>query len=116
MEKITIALSVDYDVDELTVPAKWVICGNCRGNGKHVNRAVDGNGLSAEDFYEDPDFAEDYFSGVYDVACSECQATGKVLVPDEDKMSEADLDALERHWEAEADYAAECAAERRMGA
>ena len=59
---------------------RFAVCPRCEGRGTHVNPAVDGNGLSAEDFDElGDDFRDDYFGGVYDVACSECH--GQRVVP-----------------------------------
>jgi hypothetical protein len=51
---------------------KWVVCPACLGEGKTVNPNIDAHGLTAEDFFEDPDFAEDYRSGVYDQTCLAC--------------------------------------------
>ena len=56
----------------------WIICPACSGNGTHTNPNIDAHGLSAEDFADDPDFAEDYFSGTYDVRCSACGGSGKI--------------------------------------
>ena len=58
------------------MPAVYEVCETCGGKGKHVNPAIDGHGISAEEMHEDPDFAEDYFSGVYDVPCEECGGRG----------------------------------------
>ena len=50
----------DY-CDDLEIPATYAVCDRCEGKGSHVNPAIDGNGLSAEDFDEQgPDFREDY--------------------------------------------------------
>ena len=57
---------------------KWRICPVCEGEGKTVNPNIDAGGLSAEDFYDDPDFAEDYRAGAYDIACRACGGTGKM--------------------------------------
>lgn len=98
------------------IPTKFEVCPTCDGKGKHVNPNIDDNGLGAEDFAEDPDFAEDYFSGVHDVTCYDCGGKRVVPVPDEDR---ADKDLLKHYHaglESDATYAAECAAERRMGA
>ena len=61
---------------EIALPLHWVVCDRCRGEGKHTNPSIDGNGITgsewAEMCYEDEDFAEHYFSGVYDVTCEEC--------------------------------------------
>ena len=45
----------------------WIICPACKGEGTCVNPNIDSHGLSAEDFHEDPGFAEDYRSGVHDI-------------------------------------------------
>ena len=72
----------DDDGNELEseIPIKFVVCDRCHGKGSHCNPAVDGHGLTREDFAEDPDFAEDYFRGVYDVACESCG--GRRVMPD----------------------------------
>jgi hypothetical protein len=57
---------------------RWTICPACRGNGSHVNPAIDANGISGDEFADDPDFAADYMSGLYDQACTKCDGTGKV--------------------------------------
>ena len=51
---------------------KLILCPVCSGHGTTVNPDIDSHGLSAEDFREDPDFAEDYFSGTYDIQCQAC--------------------------------------------
>lgn len=57
---------------------RWIICPACHGEGTCVNPNIDANGLTAEDFAEDPDFAEEYRSGTYDVSCAACNGTGKI--------------------------------------
>lgn len=102
--------------DEHAVPFKWAVCETCQGKGKHVNPSIDCDGISGEDFAEDPDFAESYMSGVYDVTCSECD--GKRVVPElvprtpEQQSAVEVLDARER---ADADYEREVRAERAFG-
>jgi hypothetical protein len=56
-----------------------MICPACSGEGTCVNPNIDGNGLSADDFHDDPDFAEAYMEGVYDVRCAACDGGGKIL-------------------------------------
>jgi hypothetical protein len=53
-------------------PAPFVVCPTCQGYGKHVNPAIDSHGLTSEDFDNDPDFADAYWSGGYDVVCGGC--------------------------------------------
>ena len=64
---------------ERKVKCHYEVCDTCRGTGSHVNPSIDCGGLTSEDFDDDPDFREDYFSGVYDVTCYECN--GKRVVP-----------------------------------
>lgn len=106
----------DGDFEEIELPSKWAVCDLCGGAGKHVNPAIDAHGLSAEDLADDPDFRDDYFGGVYDVPCAQCQGRTTIRVPDFSRCSFALKRAyLERQRE-EAEYQSMCAAERRMGA
>ena len=52
-------------------------CSVCNGTGSHVNPSIDANGLSSID-QEDPDFMDNYRSGVYDVVCNNCGGVGSV--------------------------------------
>ena len=54
------------------LPHEKIVCPVCKGKGAHVNPSIDSEGLTAEDFEQDPDFEESYFSGAYDVRCNEC--------------------------------------------
>lgn len=76
---------------------KWSICPACGGEGTCVNPNIDDRGLTAEDFAEDPDFAEDYFSGVYDQICAACYGTGKVT---EERIEELAENAADRRTRA----------------
>ena len=58
---------------------EYQVCHLCEGTGTHVNPSIDSNGLTAEDFYEDPDFFEDYRSGMYNVPCYLC--SGNRVIP-----------------------------------
>lgn len=67
---------------------KWMICPACEGEGSCVNPAIDCNGLSASEMHEDPDFAENYFGGLYDVTCEACHGSGKILTERMDELRE----------------------------
>src|SRR5512146_1402066 len=69
------------DEEEREIPVEFQMCDLCEGKGKHVNPGVDQHGISPEEFAEDPDFYEDYRSGVYDVACYKCGGRRVVPVP-----------------------------------
>jgi len=116
-ERMVIVVDVDYiplegeefEVPSGEFPAKYDVCPNCDGKGKYVNPSIDSNGLSSEDFAEDPDFREDYFSGRYDIQCRSCNGRNVILVP-ATKEGQKVVDAiLEEEW----GYRAEVAAERR---
>ena len=85
----TIWVDLGNDDEELIdVPLHFAVCHVCEGRGSHVSPGIDSHGLSSEDFAEDPDFAEDYRSGFYDVPCSCC---GGQRV-----KAEADFDRLDK--------------------
>jgi len=105
---------VDGDT-EIEIPSKWGVCPVCNGEGKHVNPSIDAGGLTAEDFHDDPDFAECYFGGMYDVTCNRCGGKRVVRVPDYEAMTDYDRKLLEEHDRAEAEFRAEMLAEIRMG-
>lgn len=70
-------------LDRIEVHTRFEICETCQGRGTHVNPSIDAHGISAEEFAEDPEFAESYFSGLYDVACYKCGGERVIPVPDE---------------------------------
>lgn len=121
MAKITFEmLDEETCAVEVELPAKYEVCGGCNGEGKHVNRAIDGHGLSREDFDEDPDFEEGYRSGRYDVRCEECKGRTTVLAIDEAACKAQGLEKeLKAYWEYRRDMRdmdLEVEAERRIGA
>lgn len=102
---------------EIRLPTKKEVCPRCDGEGKHVNEAIDGNGLSAEDFDEaGPEFREDYMSGVYDVTCRTCNGLRVIDAVDFDRMSAADRAAFEKQERESDECDAIHAAEIRAGA
>ncbi len=120
----TLTFTVTQEDDEgefeqdVTVPAKYEVCATCEGRGKHVNPAIDSHGISGDEFAEDPDFRDDYFSGAYDVDCYECRGRSTVLVADPDRMNDEQKKLLALREEqdiTEAEFAAEAAYEQRMG-
>lgn len=99
------------------VPFGWVVCPLCEGKGTHTDPAIDCGGLTREDFDADPDFAEAYFGGGFDVSCGEC--AGRRVVPHlrpSTAEQRALVQALDIDEAAEADYERICRAERAMGA
>ena len=116
MQATVVIEDEEGDEAEHLIPFKFVVCDTCDGKGKHVNPSVDSNGLTADDFDQDPDFKEDYFGGLYDVTCYGCGGRRVVPVIDEEN---ADADLLRRLREQEEhreEYARIRRAERRYGA
>ena len=72
---------------------KFIVCPVCGGKGTTVNPNIDAHGLTREDFDDDPDFAEDYNSGMYDQVCACCD--GKRVVTQK-RMAEIEEHAAER--------------------
>lgn len=91
---------------------QMAICPVCGGRGKYVNPSIDAHGLTSEDFDEDPDFAESYFSGAYDVTCKLCGGRNVVPVPDDERVMAAIDEVIRDRYSARA----EMLAEMRMGA
>lgn len=82
-----------------SIPTIYEVCPTCHGEGRHTNPAIDGHGLTREDFDEQgPEFFEDYMSGVYDVNCAECGGKRVVLVPDKEN---ADPELLKEYEQQE---------------
>lgn len=102
----------DYS-EEIELPAKWEVCGRCHGEGKHDPASFSG-GFSAEDFAEDPDFAEEYFKGSYDVSCEECHGRTTVLMIDEKSLTEEQRKQYETYMKQQYEAARYRSAERRL--
>lgn len=86
-KQVTIEVVDEDGMVEVLVPVTFDVCCTCHGCGVVVNPDIDRHGLSREDFAEDPDFAEDYFSGVYNITCPECCGRNVVPKPDYSRMN-----------------------------
>lgn len=89
--KVTIYDDEGEEVEYL-LPARYEVCFRCRGEGRHCNPSIDGNGITgsemAEILNEDPNFLEDYVGGKYDVVCRECDGLRVISEVDEEHLSE----------------------------
>lgn len=81
-------------------PAKFEVCDLCSGKGKVTDPSIDCGGLSARDFYNDHGFAEDYYNGVYEVACPTCKGARVAPAVDLDFIDPEDR----KIWDAHQDY------------
>jgi RecJ-like exonuclease len=89
------ALEVTIEDDEreervVSLPARWAICEHCQGEGKSSAHL---GAITAEEFYEDPDFKENYLEGLYDQPCGHCKGSGKVKVIDRGACTSEDQKA-----------------------
>ena len=107
--------AIYIDDEEIQLPTKRVICPVCDGKGTHVNPSIDSHGISPDEFAEDPDFAEEYFSGRYDVVCNYCNGNKVVEEPDFKALTPEQHKAWNDERDAEAADRACAEAERRMG-
>lgn len=86
------------DGEPIDIPSHKEVCPRCRGEGHHDHEAFS-NGLTQADFAEDPEFAEQYRRGLYNVPCSRCQGIRVIDVPDRERCSASQLAVVEA-WEA----------------
>lgn len=127
INKNTMMMEIElYDEDgdefEIELPAKFEVCYGCRGKGTHVHRGVDGHGITASEFAEDPDFAEAYWSGVYDVICEDCHGEKVIAAIDYETIEKGrnqqwkdDLELYEEQCRADYHFDRIAAAERAFG-
>jgi hypothetical protein len=111
----TMLFTVEIDGEELEIPAKYEVCGTCNGKGSHVNPSIDSNGITPEEFAEDPGFQEDYFAGVFDQSCNECHGARVSPEVNWEALNEETKQLVEEHIRGHFDYQYEMAMERKMG-
>jgi hypothetical protein len=98
------------------IPMTYEVCPTCQGKGTHVNPSIDSQGLTQDDFDEDPDFEENYFGGQYDVRCYECKGARVVPVINRSACDPEVLKYLDEQEEERRRDEWERAAEMSMGA
>lgn len=99
---------------------KFAICPTCQGRGTHTNPNIDCGGITSSEWAEwGPEEQDHYMSGVYDVACSQCNGE-KVIQEFEYETKNAlynwCCERLNEHYETQYESARETAAERAWGA
>lgn len=113
-QRMTATVALD-DERIVTVSFKYEVCRLCGGRGSHVNPSIDADGLTADDFANDPDFEESYFRGDYDVTCNACHGDRVVPEIDPERCDLTVLKAVHDKQAAEYDHACQSAIEREMG-
>jgi hypothetical protein len=112
MKKKVTVYTDDGGEETLSLPAKYEVCWRCQGRGVHD--CWEG-GVTQDQFDGDPDFGEDYLSGMYDTTCTECRGSNVLLEIDRAACSPEDLAKYDDHWEQAWALQAAYEAERRMG-
>lgn len=106
----------DGDEEAIEVHICFDVCDTCEGRGKYVNPAIDGHGISQDEFRDDPDFEEAYFAGRYDITCTECKGLRVVPIADPARNPSELIERFEEIAHEDAQYDAIAEAERRFGA
>lgn len=124
---MTIEFEHENDDGEIVVyefPSKFEVCHTCNGHGTHLNPSIGEHAYTADEFNEaffDDEDKEEYFrhGGKYDVTCETCKGKNVISVIDELACNSPELkESLKLYHEklkTDAEYARECAYERRMG-
>lgn len=82
---------------------KWDVCPRCQGRGEVGNPSFDG--LSPHELTrDDPDFFEDYLSGVHNISCPRCKGKRVVGVVDRNAADPTLLAAYDRLVEEQLDW------------
>lgn len=97
----------------IEVATKFEVCDMCTGHGTVVNPSIDAGGLSYDDFYEDPEFADNYVNGQFDTTCPRCNGLRVEAIPQFPPWLNEAIDQFNRD---DAASVAEQCAELRMGA
>src|SRR5260221_5178568 len=109
----------DGEEIETSLPAVYKVCDGCHGSGSHVDRNIDGNGITGSEWLEwEMDEKDAYLHGVYDVSCKDCGGLRVVLKVDEDHLTEEQKELCEIYWkklQLDNDIDEERAMERRYG-
>lgn len=96
----------------ITLPTHYELCPACQGRGTMTLKRL---AIPQEMFDEDPDFAEDYWGGVYDEPCDLCDGRTSILAVDEERLTDDAAKVWQEYIQDMNDLAAMEAAERRAG-
>lgn len=114
--------TVWIDDQEVPLPTKWEICGECRGEGSVSSIPGAFTSSDLDEWFGNSDEREEFLGeytkrgGMYDKPCPDCKGRGSVQVVDEDRLDAMVLKVYhETQAEAWADWAM-AEQERRMGA
>lgn len=95
------------EVTDVAVPARWVICGHCSGDGKSSEHL---GAISGDEFHHQwsEEGRDNYLSGMYDRPCGICSGRGRCLEPlDDSQLTAQQREALKQTRDDEEDAAAD---------
>jgi hypothetical protein len=107
----------EHEERETAFRAYFEVCGRCDGKGVRDHEAFS-NGISMQEFDEDPEFHKAYMEGRYDVVCFLCSGARVVFELNESEAKREHPEAYKRYLEYQRDerrHLAEIAYERNMG-
>lgn len=100
------------DENEIKYTHKWSICNACEGEGSELCSGLKGVDVT-ELLHEDVDFADEYFGGKFDVACSSCRGSGKFKIyeVEENSIPQEKITRFMEDWNSWQEYQYELAFE-----
>lgn len=114
--KMEIIIKEYEEFYEFKLPTHFEVCYRCEGHGTHVNPAIDGNGISAQEWNEWEDSSRSmYMNGGYDIACEDCNGMRVVPVVNESALTKEIQDKWSKHLDDWFADEAQRRAEDRMG-
>jgi hypothetical protein len=86
----------DDDGNDLELPGRYEICPDCDGHGV---RALGGMAITSSEWEDwDCEEREGYFRGDYDTTCECCNGSGKIVMVDEDRLSDDEKRMMEAYY------------------
>jgi RecJ-like exonuclease len=101
----------EHHGEVVQLPARYEVCSRCDGEGKSSAHL---GSFSREDFDEDPDFAEDYMNGAYDIPCEKCKGQRVVPVINREACTTDDQKRALEHLDDQARWRREAFNERKQ--
>jgi DnaJ-class molecular chaperone len=111
----------DQECDEckgsgsIELPWRYEVCDRCEGRGTQCRIGAMTGSEYHEHCHDDPDFPENYKSGMYDEPCQECRGLRVVAVVDRERCHPDQLEVWDKQCEAEAEREAHDRYVDRMG-
>ena len=99
-QKMSMGLPI-IELEGEIIPSTVKVCFTCEGRGSHVNPDIDSHGITADEMSElGEDFEKSYFSGVYDVVCTQCKGNKVIAVVNANACNPEQIELVkeEQEW------------------